>query len=52
MRLIDVGRIRFCKVGKHHRISASAIQEFRDLQCREDPMAVAAALSSKYGNID
>lgn len=52
MRLIDVGRISFRKVGKHHRISAAAIQEFRDRQSQEDPMAVVAALANKYGNVD
>ncbi len=53
MRLIDAGRVSFRKVGKHHRISAAAIQQFRDRQREEgDPMAVVAALANKYGNID
>lgn len=53
MRLMAVGRISFRKVGKHHRISAAAIQEFRERQREEgDPMAVVAALANKYGNVD
>ncbi|MFT3871464.1 MAG: helix-turn-helix domain-containing protein [Nocardioides sp.] len=53
MRLMAVGRIGFRKVGKHHRISAAAIQEFRERQREEgDPMAVVAALANKYGNVD
>jgi excisionase family DNA binding protein len=51
MRLIDVGRISFRMVGKHHRIPASAIQELRE-HLDEDHMAVVAELSNKYGNID
>ncbi len=53
MRLMAVGRISFRKVGKHHRISAAAIQEFRERQREEDdPMAVVAALANKHGNVD
>ncbi len=53
MWLMSVGRISFRRVGKHHRISAAAIQEFRERQGEEgDPMAVVAALANKYGNVD
>ncbi|MFT4189341.1 MAG: helix-turn-helix domain-containing protein [Aeromicrobium sp.] len=53
MRLMAVGRIRSRKAGKHHRIPAAAIQEFRERQREEgDPMAVVAALANQHGNVD
>lgn len=51
MKLIHSGRVEFRKVGKHHRIPASAIQSVREL-LDEDHMAIVAELSNKYGNID
>lgn len=35
MKLINAGRLEFRKVGKHHRIPASAIQAFLDRQREE-----------------
>lgn len=51
MKLIHSGRVEFRKVGRHHRIPASAIQSIRDLLA-EDHMAIVAELSNKYGNTD
>lgn len=51
MRMIDRGEVEFRKVGKHHRIPASAIQKLHD-RMGEDHMAVIAELANKYGNID
>jgi excisionase family DNA binding protein len=50
MKLINSGRVEFRKVGRHHRIPASAIQAVREL-LDEDHMAVVAELSNKYGNV-
>jgi len=54
MKLINGGRIGFRKVGKHHRIPASAIQAFRDRQRGEgqDAMAALAELSNRVGHLD
>lgn len=51
MKLIYAGRISFRKVGRHHRIPASAIPAMREF-LDEDHMAVAAEISSKYGHLD
>lgn len=54
MKLIKTGRIEFRKVGKHHRIPASAIQAFRDRQREEGQAALTAiaALSNRVGQLD
>lgn len=51
MKMINAGRVEFRMVGKHHRISASAIQALREF-LHEDHMAVVAEISDKYGNLD
>ena len=54
MKLINAGRIEFRKVGKHHRIPASAIQAFRDRQRVEGnaTLTAIAELSNRVGQID
>jgi|SRR5680860_188141 len=51
MKLINAGRIEFRKVGRHHRVPASAIQAYRD-RLDEDHMAVVAEISNRYGHLD
>lgn len=54
MKLIHAGRIEFRKVGKHHRIPASAIQAFLDRQ-REEANATLTAMgefSNRVGQLD
>ncbi len=53
MKLINAGRLEFRKVGKHHRIPASAIQAFRDRQREERAAAFTAIaeLSNRVGQL-
>lgn len=51
MRMINAGLVDFRKVGKHHRISAAAIEKIRE-HLAEDHMAIVAELANKYGNVD
>jgi len=53
MKLIHARRIEFRKVGKHHRIPASAIQAFRDRQREERAAAFTAIaeLSNRVGQL-
>lgn len=54
MKLLTAGRIEFRKVGKHHRIPASAIQAFRDRQREEGNATITAIgeLSNRVGQLD
>jgi len=53
MKLINAGRLEFRKVGKHHRIPASAIQACRDRQREERAAAFTAIveLSNRVGQL-
>lgn len=54
MKLIQAGRIGFRKVGRHHRVPASAIQAFRERQ-HEDGSATITALgelANRVGQLD
>jgi excisionase family DNA binding protein len=54
MKLIKAGRIGFRKVGRHHRVPATAIQAFRERQ-REQGAAVITALgelANRVGQLD
>jgi excisionase family DNA binding protein len=54
MKLINAGRIEFRKVGRHHRVPASAIQPYRDLLREEGQAAMTAIaeLSNRVGHLD
>lgn len=54
MKLINTGRIEFRKVGRHHRVPASAIQAFRDRQREEGAATITALgeLSNRVGQLD
>lgn len=54
MKLINAGRIEFRKVGRHHRVPASAIQAYRDRLREEgqDAMTAIAELSNRVGQLD
>jgi excisionase family DNA binding protein len=54
MKLINSGRIEFRKVGRHHRIPASAIQTYREL-LRSEGEATITSLgewANKVGQLD
>ena len=54
MKLIQAGRIGFRKVGRHHRVPATAIQAFRERQ-REEGVATITALgelANRVGQLD
>jgi excisionase family DNA binding protein len=54
MKLINSGRIQFRKVGKHHRIPASAIQTYKELLRAEGEATITALgeLSNRVGQLD
>ncbi|MFZ1489271.1 MAG: helix-turn-helix domain-containing protein [Ilumatobacteraceae bacterium] len=54
MKLIHAGRIEFRKVGRHHRVPATAIQSFRDRQREEGAATITALgeLANRVGQLD
>lgn len=54
MKLIQGGRIGFRKVGRHHRIPATAIQEFRTIQRQQGEATLTALgdLANRVGQLD
>ena len=51
---IHAGRIGFRKVGRHHRVPATAIQSFRDRQREEGAATITALgeLANRVGQLD
>lgn len=54
MKLIHAGRIGFRKVGRHHRVPATAIQAFRERQREEGESTITALgeLANRVGQLD
>lgn len=54
MKLINADRIGFRKVGRHHRIPATAIREFQDRMAAERASAqtTVAELANRVGQLD
>ncbi len=54
MKLIQAGRIGFRKVGRHHRVPATAIQAFRERQREEGAATITALgeLANRVGQLD
>ena len=54
MKLIQAGRIGFRKVGRHHRVPATAIQAFRERQREEGAVTITALgeLANRVGQLD
>lgn len=54
MKLIHAGRIEFRKVGRHHRVPATAIQAFRDRQREQGAATITALgeLANRVGQLD
>lgn len=54
MKLIHAGRIEFRKVGRHHRVPATAIQAFRERQREEGAATITALgeLANRVGQLD
>jgi excisionase family DNA binding protein len=54
MKLIQAGRIGFRKVGRHHRVPATAIQAFHERQREEGAATITALgeLANRVGQLD
>ena len=54
MKLINSGRIEFRKVGRHHRIPASAVQTLRELLQKESEAEIPgfAKWANRVGQLD